>query len=54
MRIVRRSGTGRPLRATVATVALVLAVASCGRYGKPVRPEPAPEPPDHAQSLQKR
>jgi hypothetical protein len=37
---------------------LVLAVASCGRYGKPVRSGtpagPAPEPAEHALSAQKR
>ncbi len=35
---------------------LVLAVASCGRYGKPVRsaPQPGPDPAEHAQSAEKR
>lgn len=34
--------------------ALVLSVPACGRYGKPVRPEPVPEPAEHARSLEKR
>ena len=35
---------------------LVLAAASCGRYGKPVRsaPQPGPDPAEHAQSAEKR
>ena len=32
----------------------VLAVASCGRYGKPVRSAPEPDPQEHAQSAEKR
>ena len=33
---------------------LVLAAASCGRYGKPVRSQPPPEPTEHAQTIEKR
>jgi hypothetical protein len=33
---------------------LVCAAAACGRYGKPVRSHPSPEPSEHAQAIEKR
>ena len=47
--------TRRRVIALALSGSILLAVlVSCGRYGRPVRSDPQPEPQEHAQTAEKR